>query len=437
MSIPRLSIRIVGLVCILSACGKSGESSLRDLFVPDNGDPVSGNARRRPANESEILWTILIPEVCTAHLISENYLMTANHCGIQPDLEMRSGAAIVAKQGNDLKVDKVVEKSSELDYVIAKITWTSKFPQNQKYSQNIATQPTDVSVSKNADQGEEIYTVGFPYDVKDTWGATYSQGQAKKIEKPNLYYNIGITSGNSGGPVRRIKDDMLVSLTNDGHIQALTPGWKDHDPNDESHWNYGATMWDIYAQSKVLKRLFPNGKLDPEAERALIAEGGGDDLTEDIPILTYTGFYKESDVDAQPSGGQKSGTHPICQDRRMVVALTGKRSVVTKIRIQTSPDPFGCVMQTPFPIRLVNYTVTKTGTNSCGVDVYEGQSDNHIQFQIKDTLSGIRPNDTAVELPQSKIKFEDRSKATCPNASPAVRLTTETFGSKTVNLFGK
>src|SRR5690606_13636937 len=64
----------------------------------------------------------------------------------------------------------------------------------------------------------------------------------------------------SGGPVYRSSDQMLVSLTNDGPRPMGQPGWNRSNKDRSQDWNFGIGLWEIYARSKILKDIFPNGK---------------------------------------------------------------------------------------------------------------------------------------------------------------------------------
>ncbi len=103
----------------------------------------------------------------------------------------------------------------------------------------------------------KLDTVGFPIDRQQK--VTHAYGFAKKYSGNNLQYNIGSINGNSGGAVWRAEDKMLVSMTNHGPHQYNQPGWRDNNPENPSAWNGGAAMHKVYAQSALLKTLFPNG----------------------------------------------------------------------------------------------------------------------------------------------------------------------------------
>lgn len=250
----------IALLTILTACSDSSTSRTQDIFLEDQGAGEAGNARRHPASDTEKLWTILMPG-CTGHLIAPNLMMTANHCTPAAGERYTSGYALTQGRKNDITAAQLVESSSVHDYAILKITWDGgSAPRQQKFPPLIATSPTDVEVSRGEGGGDALYTVGFPGDKRGTWGATYSEGHAKAVQSGRLVYNIGIINGNSGGGVWRKRDNMLVSLTNGGPNNLGQGDWNSASSTNANNWNFGAAMWEAYADSATLKDVFPGGR---------------------------------------------------------------------------------------------------------------------------------------------------------------------------------
>ena len=249
-------------VFILAAgCGRpAGSSSVEDIYTEDQGDVDAGSSRRHPATVDEIVWTISMSG-CTGHLIGPQHMMTANHCSPRVGDRYRSGAALQGGGGYDIKVTRVTEKHENLDYAILEIEWTGGYPKKQRFPARVPVQASEVTASFDAGKGDEIFTIGFPAD-KGRWGATFSTGRLLGTEEDHLYYNMGIINGNSGGGVWRGRDNMLVSLTNNGPRAYQQPGWDQADVNSRKlkDHNHGTAMWMIYRQSAKLKELFPGGK---------------------------------------------------------------------------------------------------------------------------------------------------------------------------------
>jgi V8-like Glu-specific endopeptidase len=242
------------LLLFAAGCSEEPTAETRDIFRDDEG-----GTRRRQAKDDERLWTITM-NGCTGHLIAPELMMTANHCRPQAGARYTSGYSINSRKGQDITVTRVEESSAQLDYAIMRIQWPQGKAQAQKFPPLVATQASDIAVSRNPNQGDELFTVGFPGDKLSSWGATYAEGNAKEVRGALLRYNIGIINGNSGGGVWRKRDKMLVSLTNGGPRILNQAGWNGNDTNDANAWNHGAAMWNVYAQSTILKDVFPNGK---------------------------------------------------------------------------------------------------------------------------------------------------------------------------------
>jgi len=245
------------LILLVASCLPPGASNTKDIFAADEGEG-DGNERRHKARATEIVWTIAMSR-CTGHLISPEYMMTANHCNVRVGEKFTSGYAQSQDKRNDIKIVQVTEKSSTMDYAILKISWANGYPKQQKFPPLLAISADDIKVSKEIGEGDELFTVGYPIDKRRTWNATYSEGRAKKSTK-KLYYNIGTINGSSGGGVWRKSDKMLVSLTNGGSANYGQSGWNRNKSDSEYHWNRGIGMWEVYAVSKTLQDIFPNGK---------------------------------------------------------------------------------------------------------------------------------------------------------------------------------
>lgn len=255
------------LAALLTSCGvetnENGPigSFLGDIYLADN-DPE----RRHKATAEEILWTIKM-NGCTASMLTPEYVLTADHCSVRLGDKFISGSALLAagdgpEPEGDIEVVEFVEKDWKYDYAVIKIKWLNaegKMPANQKMPSGIATKREDYVVSKNADEGDHVFTVGFPAD-KRKWGATFAKGQLKEHKDQYVRYNVGIINGNSGGPIYRISDELLITQTNGGPRAMGMPGWKDNDVNDPKAWNLGGILAEVFHNSEILQKLYPEGK---------------------------------------------------------------------------------------------------------------------------------------------------------------------------------
>lgn len=244
----------------LIGCGEGGESlnksGLGDIFLEDESNPE----RRHKATNEERLWTV-DSNGCSASLLSPEYLISANHCGLKVGSKFTSGYCLNNGCTNDITATESLDKDQRMDYHILKISWKDgSMPEGQKFPPSILIDDSKISAGKKIGEGAEVFTVGFPADKVKSWGATFAKGRIKDKETNDLVYNIGIINGNSGGAVWRIKDKMLVALTNWGPHGHGDPGWDKNKLDDSSAWNGGTNMAAAYKHSKVLKKLFPDGK---------------------------------------------------------------------------------------------------------------------------------------------------------------------------------
>lgn len=213
---------------------------------------------RRKANAEQHKRAISLGG-CAGTLIAPNIALSAAHCK-RPG-SVKSGVSLAKGGSYDGDIGKTLEvgKTSEYDYWIFEIEWDDKkMPEGMKVVPLIQTKAGDVKTSATDDL-DKIYALGFPGDVSE--GDLYiSEGFGKGLhEETLLLNNISLINGNSGGPVMRASDHMLVSVVSGGPHRLNEKGFKENDPQNKEHWNWGPALYLLYEKSETLKKLFPQG----------------------------------------------------------------------------------------------------------------------------------------------------------------------------------
>lgn len=265
---------------VFVGCRAVNQSNVKDIFAEDEGDDAVGNARRRPATPVEKTRVVKLTS-CTGTWLTKNYVLTAAHCSADfgPENSMWHGTADIWGPAT-LKIEKVVEVDDGLDFAILKVRHL-----DQSEAQKIATtsrivvDQSELTLNAGA-PGESIFTIGYPGD-KRSWKGTFAAGNARIIKDRLLYFDVGITNGNSGGSVVVTKTGALAAMTNGGPRMLGTVGWRNNAVDDAGAWNNGAGLWEIYRASNFLKTVFPNGLYDEGGEQDWISREGE---TTTIPV---------------------------------------------------------------------------------------------------------------------------------------------------------
>ena len=254
----RRSLSLIALASLLGACQASQSSQSKDIYTTDVGATANGNTRRHQASVQEANWTVNA-DGCSGTLIDAEHILLAAHCKAKVGDTYQSGLSVLTKGAKDIRVSSVLEQSTELDYALLGISWIRPASAQQAYPNRIAIEASEVYLNSDPDQGDQLFTVGFPDDKANVWSATYAEGQAKVVAGDRISFNVGIINGNSGGGVLKRDNMMLVAVATSGRSNYSEPGWDKNDPNNPIHWNSGTPTWSIYRQSRLLPQLFPNG----------------------------------------------------------------------------------------------------------------------------------------------------------------------------------
>lgn len=265
------------LTLTVIACGKSSPSisQLGDIYTNDADT-------RRDASAEELQWGAYLTHssggftyFCTGSMIAPTLLLTAEHClSVRvKGARYRSGATLSRNIGKsfkdipqDLEFVKNIEAGadSHRDYAIVQVKWLSGTPDpDQRYAPFITTKKDDVTLGKDG-EATKLIAVGYPSDKQSgsVPNAIYAEGYAKGFGTgglPRFFYNIGVVDGNSGGAIWRASDHMLISETNSGWHYRGQDGWDNNDPEKPGAWNNGPIFHEIYAKSKTLQDVFPDG----------------------------------------------------------------------------------------------------------------------------------------------------------------------------------
>lgn len=157
----RYLTRFVWLLAIstsLFSCRKLQTSSaIKNIYSSDETDI----SRRHEATALEINWTIHAGG-CSGVLISPTLILTANHCALKVGSKIKSGWSVLTRSDADIEVSQVLEANTTLDYMIVAVKWLTPMPSSQTFPPFVATDSNEIYNSRLLDDGDRIFTVGFP-----------------------------------------------------------------------------------------------------------------------------------------------------------------------------------------------------------------------------------------------------------------------------------
>lgn len=267
-------------------------SALKDIYSADAID----ESRRHEANAQEVNWTIKAVS-CSAILLSPTLVLSAKHCNLKAGDKLRSGWSVYTRGKIDLQVTELLESNAILDFAIAKVKFTSPMSSAQTFPPFIAMSPEELYASKGKNEGDRLFSVGFPDDKDKVWNVTYAEGQLKTQEPNRIHFNIGIINGNSGGGILKKENSMLVGIAVGGSKSFNENGWNQNSLDDPAAWNYGTPTWAIYKASQVLRDQFPDGRnkyfggsFIPKTQLYLSLKTEG----EDVQLKVATGLEVET-----------------------------------------------------------------------------------------------------------------------------------------------
>ncbi len=197
-------------------------------------------------------------------LLSPKWLMVTNH---QCDSWKKDGffAPIIRQHStNDMLIALApVERSSldgGYDYCLVEV---AGFKSGMKIQFPKSIWVSEEQVSIKSTGGDMLYSLGFPSDNERMSKPTYSNGAARNLilndnKATFLEFDVSGTKGNSGGPIYRQSDGMLVSIVSGSKRGAFAPEYAEQD--DPRTWSWGPALFEVIKSSKILQDIFPEGK---------------------------------------------------------------------------------------------------------------------------------------------------------------------------------
>lgn len=230
-------------------------SLMLSLAVGASAGPRFNGLVYRPVNDAE-RKVFIDAYGSTGLLLNHRYFMTAEHsCDANGLLPYERGGG---QRPPRFVGVRLVESHIDYDVCIFEISWVAngELPKEIKLPKSIWTQKEQV-LEEPLPVREVLYSFGMGHYRRPH----YSESSLLDV-LPNsnsaqfIMFNLGSESGSSGGPVFRKSDGLLVSLIS-GPVEGKPHGV--YEPEDRSGWVSGPALYEVYEQSAVLQKVFPNG----------------------------------------------------------------------------------------------------------------------------------------------------------------------------------
>lgn len=240
-------IRLTLLAFLLVSCGgaidqNSNETKVASIIV---GELDWKEITSLPADNSMRLTASAVADIslpfigsrCTGFLISEDILMTNEHCvpsashsrGLTATFKREAGVSETAKKLSEFDCSEFIGNNRELDFALLRCSGSP----GGTYGY--------VSLSEEAPvRDQDVYIVQQNCDYYTTrncdWTKKYAQGSLTRIENSSVVHNVDTLGGSSGSPIFDQTSHKVIAL----HHAGLG-----NNGNGRGIENYGVVMKEI------------------------------------------------------------------------------------------------------------------------------------------------------------------------------------------------